>query len=144
MKKIFILFLAAAGLCSSITFLPFTQAPEDIRDAHVFVYYFHGAARCLTCHKLEKYSRESIEANFKDRLASGSLEFKVVNIEDKGNEHYAKDYQLYSQSLILSLVKGGEQIKWRNLDKIWEYAGNKKAFINYVKNGLADFLTEAK
>jgi len=99
--------------------------------------------RCPTCHKLEQYSKEAIETNFKDALASGKLEFKAVNIDDKGNEHYANDYQLYTKSLILSLVKDGKQMKWVNLDKIWEYVGNKQKFMDYVKSGVADLLKEA-
>jgi len=107
-------------------------------------YYFHGTARCPTCHKLEQYSKEAIEANFKDALASGKLEFKVVNVDDKGNEHYGSDYQLYTKSLILSLVKDGKEAKWVNLDKIWEYVGNKQRFIDYVKSGVAGLLKEAQ
>ena len=72
------------------------------------------------------------------------MEFKVVNVEDKGNEHYGKDYQLYTKSLILSLVKDGKEIKWKNMDKIWEYVGNRQRFIDYVKSGVSDFLKEAK
>jgi len=72
------------------------------------------------------------------------LEFRAVNVDDKGNEHYASDYKLYTKSLILSLVKEGKQIKWKNLDKIWEYVGNKQRFIDYVKSGVADLLKEAQ
>jgi hypothetical protein len=100
--------------------------------------------RCPNCHKLEQYSKEAIETNFKDALASGKLEFKVVNVEDKGSEHYGNDYQLYTKSLILSLVKDSKQIKWKNLDKIWEYVGNKQRYLDYVKSGVADFLKEVE
>jgi len=119
-------------------------AAEKPSSGKVIVYYFHGTFRCPTCHKLEQYSKEVIETNFKDTLTSGKLEFKVINVEDKGNEHYASDYRLYTKSLILSLVKDGKEIKWKNLDKIWEYVSNKQRFIDYVKSGVADFLKETK
>jgi hypothetical protein len=145
LKKLFLVLLAVAALSSSgIILSPLAQAGENAQGAHVIAYYFHGTMRCPTCHKLEQYSKEAIETNFKDALASGKLEFKVVNVEDKGNEHYGSDYQLYTKSLILSLVKDGKQIKWKNLDKIWEYVGNKQRFIDYVKAEVADFLREAK
>ena len=145
MKKLFLVLLAIVALSSSSIILsPLAQAKEIAQGAHVVAYYFHGQMRCPTCYKLEQYSKEAIETNFKDALASGKLEFKVVNVEDKGNEHYGNDYQLYTKSLVLSLVKNGKEIKWRNLDKIWEYAGNKQRFIDYVKSGVADFLKEAK
>lgn len=145
MKKLSLVLLAVAVLSSiGVIFSPIAQATGNEKGDQVVAYYLHGQARCPTCYKLEQYSREAIEANFKDALASGKLEFKVVNIEDKGNEHYAKEYQLYTKSLILSLTRGGKEIKWVNLDKIWELVGNKDRFIDYVKNGVADLLKEAK
>lgn len=145
MKKLLLIFLGAAVLSSvGVIFSPITQAAENANGAQVIAYYFHGDMRCRTCHKLEQYSKEAIETNFKDELKSGKLEFKVINVEDKGNQHYGKDYQLYTKSLILSLVKDGKETKWNNLNKIWDYAGNKQRFIDYVKNGVADLLKEAQ
>ena len=144
MKKLLILLLAIAALSSGIILSPLAQAGTDEKGPYVIAYYFHGTTRCPTCYKLERYSKEAIDNNFKDALGSGKLEFKVVNIEDAGNEHYGKDYQLYTKSLILSLVKDGKEIKWENMDKIWEYVGNKQRFIDYLKSGVADFLKEAK
>lgn len=145
MKRLFFVLLAVSVLSSiGIIFLPIAKAEEDAKGAHVVAYYFHGTMRCPTCHKLEQYSKEAIETNFKDALASGKLEFKAINVEDKGNEHYSNDYQLYTKSLILSLIKNGRQIRWKNMDKIWEYVGNKQRFIAYVKNGVADLLKETQ
>jgi len=140
-KKLIVILLAAVAVIS-VSFSAF--AAEDKPAAKVIAYYFHGTMRCPTCHKLEQYSKEAIETNFKEAIASGKLEFKVVNVEDKGNEHYGSDYQLYTKSLILSLVKNGKQTKWINLDKIWENVSNKQKFIEYVKSGVADLLKEAQ
>jgi hypothetical protein len=93
---------------------------------------------------MEKYSKEAIDAGFKDPLASGKLEFKAVNVEDRGNEHFVKDYQIYTKTLILSLVKDGKEIKWKNLDKIWEYVRNKQRFSDYVTEEIGNFLKEAQ
>jgi hypothetical protein len=81
---------------------------------------------------MEKFSKEAIETNFKDDLASSRLEFKAVNVEDRGNEHFVDDYKLYTKSLILSLVKDGKEVRSKNLDKIWQLARNKQKFIEYV------------
>jgi len=140
-KILMLLFILSVLLCSS-----FAGAQDIIHKpaSRVVAYYFYGNFRCSTCYKLEQYSKEAIETNFKDAISSGKLEFKVVNVEDKGNEHYAKDYQLYTKSLVLSLAKDGKEVKWKNLDKIWEYVGNKQRFLDYVKAGVADFLKEAE
>jgi len=120
--------LAVVAVISAGSFAFAQSSPQ----AKVVAYYFHGAFRCVTCANMERYSREAIEANFKDALASGKLEFKAVNVEDRGNEHFVDDYKLYTKSLILSLVKDGKEVKSKNLDKIWELARNKQKFVEYV------------
>ncbi len=144
MKKLFLILMTAVVLISSsIILAPLAKAGADAKGTRVIAYYFHGTFRCPTCYKLEQYSKEAIEANFKDALASGKLEFRVVNVEDKGSEHYTSDYQLYTKSLILSLVKDGKEAKWVNLEKIWEYVGNKQKFIDYVISEINGFLKGA-
>ena len=93
---------------------------------------------------MEKFSKEAIETNFKDALASGKLEFLSVNVEDLGNEHFVNDYQLYTKTLILSLVKDGIEVKSKNLDKIWELAQNKQKFVDYVTNEINGFMKDAQ
>ncbi|MDD5166109.1 MAG: nitrophenyl compound nitroreductase subunit ArsF family protein [Candidatus Omnitrophica bacterium] len=137
--------LVLSGLfLSSIFFVSYAsgEPAKKSTQGYVIAYYFHGVFRCPTCRKLEQYSKESIEANFKDALASGKIIFKVVNVEEKGNEYFTKDYQLYTKSLVISLVKDGKEVKFKNLDKIWEYVGDKQKFYDYVKEEVAVFLKE--
>lgn len=144
MKKYLLTFLTLVTLASvPVLASPTAFAEEASGDGTVTAYYFHGTFRCPTCHKLEKYAQEAIENNFKNDLASGKLSFKIVNVENKGNEHYMTDYRLYTKSLVLSLTKNGQEIRSKNLDKIWEYVGNKGRYENYVRDEVAAFLKEA-
>jgi hypothetical protein len=93
---------------------------------------------------MEKYSKEAIEMNFKDDLASGKLEFNAVNVENRGNEHFVDDYKLYTKSLILSLVKDGKEVKSKNLDKIWQLARNKQKFIDYVIGEVNELMKDSQ
>lgn len=141
MKKIFLVILVAVAVISAGSY---AFAAENTSPAKVIVYYFYGSFRCLTCINMEKYSKEAIETNFKDALASGKIEFKAVNVEDRDNEHFVNDYQLYTKSLILSFVKDGKEVKSKNLDKIWKYSRNKQKFITYVTDEVNAFLKETK
>jgi len=124
-----------------IAFLSFSTI-GFAKENNVIAYYFHGTFRCYTCTNIEKYSREAIEANFKDALQSGKLEFKAVNVEERGNEHFVNDYQLYTKSLVLSLVKDGKETQYKNLEKIWEYVRDKEKFFNYVTGEIQAYLKE--
>jgi len=135
-KKFKVLAVVAAISVGSFAFA------QSSPQAKVVAYYFHGSFRCVTCTTMEKYSKEAVEANFKDDLASGRLEFKVVNIEERGNEHFVNDYKLYTKSLVLSLVKDGKEVKSKNLDKIWELACNKQKFMDYVTGEVEEFMKD--
>lgn len=140
MKKIIFAVLAAAVISVGFTFIPNNSYAQEALSSKVIAYYFHGNVRCPTCHKLEQYSKEAIETNLKDALGSGKLEFKSINTDEKGNEHFLNDYQLYTKSLVISLVENGKEVKSKNLAKIWELVGNKPKFYEYVTTEINDFM----
>lgn len=123
-------------------FIAVAFAADKSSDSKVIAYYFHGNARCPACYKLEQYSKEAVETSFKNELASGKLEFKVINVEEKANEHFVNEYQLYTKSLVISLIKDGKEIKSKNLEKIWEYVRNKQKFYSYITEEIKSFLKE--
>jgi hypothetical protein len=135
MLKKFILVLCLLGF-----FTASFAADNPAANSKVYAYYFHGSMRCPTCYKLEQYSQEAIEANFKNELISGKLIFSAINTDEKGNEHFVNDYQLYTKSLVVSLVKYGKEVKSKNLAKIWDYVGNKQKFSDYVTQEIKNFL----
>jgi hypothetical protein len=150
MKKIILIvcLLAAAGLLALAGSHKLLQGDALANNSsanegsQVIAYYFHGNFRCSNCLKIEQYSREAIEQNFKNELDSGKLVFKVINVEDKGNEHFMNDYQLYTKSLVITLVKDGKEIKYENLKKVWEYLNNQTQFHDYVKANIEGYLKE--
>jgi len=105
-------------------------------DHKVIAYYFYTTRRCPSCKKIEAYSDEAIRTGYVDQLKKGLLEWRVVNTDEPGNEHYVDDYQLYTKSLVLSHVEGGKQTKWKNLDKVWELLGDKDGFMKYVQDEI--------
>ena len=107
----------------------------------VVAYYFHTNVRCVNCRRIETYSREAVETAFPQELKKGLLVWKVVNVEEKGNEHYVKDYQLYTKSLVLVDEIGGKQTRWKNCTKVWEFLSNKEDFLRYVQGEVRGYLT---
>ena len=125
------------GVCAGA----YAADPPHTQDGAI-AYYFHGTMRCPTCQKLEQYARQAIENDFKDELASGKLVFRAVNVDLKENEHFIADYQLFTKSLVLSMVKGGVEVKNKNLQQIWELVNNKEKYSTYVSAEVAAFLKD--
>jgi hypothetical protein len=113
--------LVGSGLVCGAGFAadePAKAAPAD----YVQAYYFHATYRCKTCTTLEKYSRESIEENFKDQLANNTLRFAEVNFDEPENRHFLQDYGLTYRALVI--------------------VGSKADFSNYVKTEVEAMLQE--
>jgi len=89
---------------------------------------------------IEKLTVETIRESFPEELENGRVKLSVVNTDDPGNEHFIKDYGLYSQSVILSEVKGGREVNWKNLIRVWELLRNEIAFKGYVREEVKAFL----
>ena len=98
-------------------------------------YYFHPTARCQSCLNLESYMKELIDTKFNE----DGFHFEEVNIEEKENEHYKKDFDLQFSSVILVKFENDKQIKWKNLDSVWSYTNDKEKFFNYVEQEITDF-----
>ncbi|HOW27113.1 MAG TPA: nitrophenyl compound nitroreductase subunit ArsF family protein [Elusimicrobiota bacterium] len=121
---------------------PVPQKPRPTAsDPHkLLVYYFHGNARCMTCRKFESYTKAIMETHFADDTRRGRLEYRVVNVDETGNEHFIRDYGLYTKSVVLSDTRDGQQVRWKNLDKIWEKVRNEAEYKRYIEEEVRSFL----
>ena len=114
---------------------------QEITDK-IIAYYFHGTRRCFTCKKIEAYSREAIETKFKKELESDQLEFRSINFDEEENKHFIKDYELYTKSLVICDYNKGKQVRWKNLEKVWQHVKNKEDFFKYVQDEISAYLDE--
>jgi hypothetical protein len=116
-------------------------ATPSVRAHRVTAYYFHTTRRCASCRALEAYSREAVETAFAEQLEDGRLVWRTVNVEIAGNEHFVKDYQLYTKSLILVNEVRGKPTRWKNLEKVWQLLQDKEKFLRYVQDEARMYLT---
>lgn len=66
--------------------------------------------------------------------------YKAINIEDRENEHFRKDYGLKFSSVVLSKTKDGKEEKFKLLDSIWTYSDNKEGFLKYTDSEIQAFI----
>ena len=113
---------------------------KKITNFKVVAYYFHGNMRCMTCRTIEAYAKEAIQAGFPEALKDGRLEFRVVNVDEPGNEHFVQDYQLVTRSVVIAEFEGDKQKQWKNLQQVWELVRNKQAFLKYIQDQTGSYL----
>ncbi|MBD3315899.1 MAG: hypothetical protein GF344_08945 [Chitinivibrionales bacterium] len=110
------------------------------REQRLIVYYFHTTYRCPSCNLIESLTKTAVEIGFADHLESGRIEFRSINIDTDGNKHFARDYKLYTKSVVLSDLQNGKETHWKNLEQVWKLLRNRDKFIAYIRNEVQAFL----
>ncbi len=122
---------------------PAPPAPS-VQPAHkVIAYYFHGNVRCRTCRKIEASAADAIQRVFADDISAGRLDWRPTNVDQPANAHFVRDYQLVTRSLVLVELTDGKQVRWKNLDQVWELVSDDIRFAQYVQREVKAFLAGA-
>lgn len=108
----------------------------------VIVYYLHTTARCPSCLKIEEYTEAEMTGPLAGPLTEGRLEWKVVNVDEPENAHFTEDYELYTKSVVVSEMKDGKEVRWKRLDKVWDFIGDQQAFMKYVDDEVRAYLKD--
>jgi hypothetical protein len=114
-------------------------APEGEPD-RIIVYYIHGGPRCPSCRKIESFTANALSTALAEPVGTGKIVWQPVNADVRGNEHFMKDYQLFTKSVVVVEVKDGKQTRWKNLAKVWELLGNQQDFEKYIVSEVRAYL----
>ncbi len=127
---------AAGGPEASASAAP--PKPEPARK--IAAYYFHGNFRCGICRKIEALTKKAIEEAYSGDLKKGRLEWRAINIDKPENEHYVKDFQLATRSVVLEERIDGKQKRWKNLARVWQLVHKEDEFKSYIQDEVRNYL----
>lgn len=137
----------ATGPSTQPAIVTTTVAPQPAGDSspvatspEVVAFYFHRTIRCHSCLQIEEWAKQAIESRFAGEIAAGLVEWRPVNIQEVGNEHFEKDYELTAQSLVIVRMKDGQPAGWKNLKSVWELLGDYVRFTEYVQTEVSSLL----
>lgn len=130
MKNVFLIMFAALTLTAcgnrnnNKTATAETSVETLVQNADpstVYVYYFHGKQRCMTCNTVEKVAKEVISEMYGE---NSNVKFQALSTNDKANEQLVEKYEITWNGLIVT--KGNDNI---NI--------TQQAFANAVNNPQA-------
>lgn len=122
---------------------PLGAAAHPGASPELIVYYFSQGKECVTCDRIESYTREALETHFADELTSGEITWLAVDVDEPKNEHFVTEYELYTKSVVLVRMEDGRQVRWKNLADVWDLVSDQPAFTEYVRKQVQDYLNEA-
>lgn len=136
MKKGLLLIALCMGMvaCENSNAKNESIAEKQVKKDIVEVLYFHGKQRCATCIAIEKNTKDLLETTFADKLKSGKLVFKSVDITEE--ETLADKYEVsWSSLIIVDYNKNGKE----EAENMTEFAfGNARSNPDNFKKGVAE------
>ena len=150
MKKTLLTLTALAVMATAgmIGIVPGTiTSPAELRaDSHtterVVIYQFHRRFRCEACYTLEKAINETLETHFSTQVANDKLVYKVIDLDAGGGKKFEKRYDFFYNTVIITVMRGDEDLKFKNIEEVWQLTEDKGKLIEYVKTELEEYLKE--
>jgi thiol-disulfide isomerase/thioredoxin len=130
---------AVVACASTISVFFGAASAADVPSDRVIAIYFHRTERCPTCLKMGAYSEEAVKTGFADRVRAGTVGFHYVDFQDPRNAGLAKGYGITGPALVVARIANNKVVKFTDLTDIWTKAGDKPAFVKYVRAGISAF-----
>ena len=102
-----------------------TEKKETSAATQIEAYYFHNAARCVTCKTVESEAKADLE-----NLYGSQVTFKSLNLEDDATKAIAKKLEVSGQTLLI--VKGNKKVNLTNEGFMYART-NPKKFKSIIK-----------
>ena len=102
MKKIQLLSITIVLILSN-----FISNAQTENQAKLQAYYFHNAARCVTCKTVEAEAKTNLK-----ELYGENVTFQALNLEDKATQELAKKLKVSGQTLLVT--NGKKQVNLTN------------------------------
>jgi hypothetical protein len=119
-----------------------TSLPSVPDSGHVIVaYYFYTTPRCENCLRIEAWSKETLDSAFAEQQSAGLLWWRPLNTDLPQYEHFTTDHKLERKSLIIAEFNGGERVRWKTCERVWDLLEDKPGFAEYVQAEANEYLS---
>ncbi len=126
-------------LAAGLVIVAAATAGEDER---VVVTYYHGTIRCFECLEIERFSRQTVEERFGERMAAGKLEWRTVDYDRPENAAAIERYDLPCPSLVISRFRDSREVAWRVAGETWKkIAVSSEELMDYVEREVGESIS---
>jgi len=129
-----VLLLLTMSGCTSTTGSPALHQQPAINSSpveKVEVIHFHRNQQCTSCIAIGDLAEGTVNAGFRDELASGRLVFAHVNYELPENAALVTEYNVTGPSLWIGVFDAGGFHKEEDI-KVWYLINDEKAFSAHI------------
>ena len=71
--------------------------------------------------------------------SAAPLAWQAVNLDEPENAHFADDFQLSFGTVVVAETRGDRAVRWKNLEKVWEFSADETTFSQYLESEFGPF-----
>jgi hypothetical protein len=99
------------------------------------IYYFHSTSRCGVCNSIETNVNEVLDSSYAELVKNGSIDFKLVNVDEEANKPLAKKFDASGMNLRFIKIENNKEKD----NDLTEFAMlHSKAEADIFKKGITD------
>lgn len=132
------LVLAGATFFALSRMAPAEEPTSTNAPGQKIVYYFHRTLRCPTCLSMETWTSQTV-AKANSGESAAAIEWQVVNLDEPANAHFADDFHLTFGTVVVAENREGKAVRWKNLEKVWEFSADEATYGQYLDSEFAPF-----
>lgn len=127
-------------LLIGLTYIASAEDPAKKDCIRIDVTYFHATQRCQGCLAIEELTENTMKDSFAKELKDSSITYSSIDFLLEENAHFQDDYKFDFQTLIISKKVNGKEVKWKNLEKIWDLYSNPANYAKYLESEINKML----
>ena len=139
-----ILAVAATLATAGAETRPASKKEVEPPSHQVIAMYFHRTQRCPTCKRIGTFAEEAIRKGFAKEIKTRTVEFRLVDFQDKKNTKLAKQFKITGPTLVLTNVFDSKVVRATSMPKIWQLVGKPEVFHEYVRDGVTKYLRQTR
>ncbi len=118
-----------------------SEVPPGLAE-RVQLVYFHRTQRCQNCLTVERLTRQTLDAYFTDRMASGLISLTSLDVQAPKNAVFAEKYGAIGSSLYFNVRKGGVEYVCLEAE-IWSVLYDETEFMTLLRDKILSVLGES-
>lgn len=126
-KLLFIALVALISSCNNKSEGSSVVSSADLNEDRLEIYAFHGTRQCETCKHMKAFTKSTLDKYFKEELKSGTIVYKVIDVDDGKNFKIAEKFEATGTALMINKIKNGKENIEDWSDFAFEFANGEKS-----------------
>jgi len=111
-------------------------------DEQLMILLFHYHKRCLQCLNLEIFTRDVLNTNYEEEIASNRILFRMIDMDAPEYRGMVKQFGFISAMIVLVEFKNGDENEVKVVEDAWKFFDDEQNYKALIRKEINQFISE--